>query len=327
MTQPVMSPEEIRRIAEAIARQLGDPSSGSVPAPSPSASSRPSTNAGGAPAPSAAPVRADAAASLGDGVFETLDAAIRAARAAFLGLEAIGLERRYVVIEAMRDASRAQAEPLARFAVEETGLRPRGRQGPEEPPRHGEDPRAGRPRPHGDLGRPRADADGAGALRRHRRHHPRHQPDVDDHLQRHRDGRGRQQRRLQRAPLRQAGLGGDDPDAQPRASSPPAGRRTRSRASPSRRSSPPASSMKHPLIRLLVVTGGPGVVQAAMNSGKRAICAGPGNPPAVVDASADLEKAGRDVVLGALVRQQRDLRRREGGASSSSRWPRRSRRR
>ena len=56
--------------------------------------------------------------------------------------------------------------------------------------------------------------------------------------------------------------------------------------------------MKHPLIRLLVVTGGPGVVQAAMNSGKRAICAGPGNPPAVVDATADIEKAGRDIVLG-----------------------------
>ena len=35
-----------------------------------------------------------------------------------------------------------------------------------------------------------------------------------------------------------------------------------------------------------------------MNSGKRAICAGPGNPPAVVDETADLEKAGRDIVLG-----------------------------
>ncbi|HQP35255.1 MAG TPA: aldehyde dehydrogenase [Polyangiaceae bacterium] len=56
--------------------------------------------------------------------------------------------------------------------------------------------------------------------------------------------------------------------------------------------------MKHPLIRLLVVTGGPGVVAAAMNSGKRAICAGPGNPPAVVDPTADIEKAGRDIVMG-----------------------------
>jgi acyl-CoA reductase-like NAD-dependent aldehyde dehydrogenase len=56
--------------------------------------------------------------------------------------------------------------------------------------------------------------------------------------------------------------------------------------------------MKHPLIRLVVVTGGPAVVQAAMNSGKRAICAGPGNPPAVVDATANIDKAGRDIVLG-----------------------------
>jgi acyl-CoA reductase-like NAD-dependent aldehyde dehydrogenase len=57
--------------------------------------------------------------------------------------------------------------------------------------------------------------------------------------------------------------------------------------------------MKHPGIRLLVVTGGPGVVEAAMQSGKRAICAGPGNPPVVVDETADLAKAARDVVLGA----------------------------
>ncbi len=57
--------------------------------------------------------------------------------------------------------------------------------------------------------------------------------------------------------------------------------------------------MKHKGVRLLVVTGGPGVVQAAMASGKRAICAGPGNPPVVVDETADLDKAGRDVVLGA----------------------------
>jgi acyl-CoA reductase-like NAD-dependent aldehyde dehydrogenase len=57
--------------------------------------------------------------------------------------------------------------------------------------------------------------------------------------------------------------------------------------------------MKHPGIRLLVVTGGPGVVEAAMQSGKRAICAGPGNPPVVVDETADVAKAGRDIVRGA----------------------------
>jgi acyl-CoA reductase-like NAD-dependent aldehyde dehydrogenase len=57
--------------------------------------------------------------------------------------------------------------------------------------------------------------------------------------------------------------------------------------------------MVHRGIRLVVVTGGAGVVEAAMKSGKRAICAGPGNPPIVVDETADLEQAGRDVVFGA----------------------------
>ncbi len=57
--------------------------------------------------------------------------------------------------------------------------------------------------------------------------------------------------------------------------------------------------MHHPGIRLVVVTGGGEVVKAAMASGKRAICAGPGNPPAVVDETADIEKAARDIILGA----------------------------
>jgi aldehyde dehydrogenase len=58
-------------------------------------------------------------------------------------------------------------------------------------------------------------------------------------------------------------------------------------------------TMRHRGIRLLVVTGGGAVVKAAMASGKRAICAGPGNPPVVVDDTAHLDKAGRDIVLGA----------------------------
>jgi len=57
--------------------------------------------------------------------------------------------------------------------------------------------------------------------------------------------------------------------------------------------------MKHPKVRLLVVTGGGGVVKAAMNSGKKAICAGPGNPPVVVDETADIAKAAHDIVAGA----------------------------
>jgi len=57
--------------------------------------------------------------------------------------------------------------------------------------------------------------------------------------------------------------------------------------------------MKHEDVALLAVTGGPGVVKVAMNSGKKVVAAGPGNPPCVVDETADIEKAGRDIVAGA----------------------------
>lgn len=56
--------------------------------------------------------------------------------------------------------------------------------------------------------------------------------------------------------------------------------------------------MRHKKVRILLVTGGPGVVREAMRSGKRAITAGPGNPPVVVDETADIAKAGRDIVFG-----------------------------
>jgi aldehyde dehydrogenase len=57
--------------------------------------------------------------------------------------------------------------------------------------------------------------------------------------------------------------------------------------------------MRHPDVQLLTITGGAAVVEVAMQSGKRAVCAGPGNPPVVVDETADLEQAGRDIVQGA----------------------------
>jgi acyl-CoA reductase-like NAD-dependent aldehyde dehydrogenase len=59
--------------------------------------------------------------------------------------------------------------------------------------------------------------------------------------------------------------------------------------------------MQHAGIMLLVVTGGSGVVKAAMTSGKRAICAGPGNPPVVVDESADIDNAAKCIVQGAAM--------------------------
>lgn len=57
--------------------------------------------------------------------------------------------------------------------------------------------------------------------------------------------------------------------------------------------------MTHPGIDLLVVTGGGVVVKKAMTSGKTTIAAGPGNPPVVVDETADLDRAARSIVDGA----------------------------
>ena len=56
---------------------------------------------------------------------------------------------------------------------------------------------------------------------------------------------------------------------------------------------------KNPDVAILAITGGPAVVAAAMQSGKRAICAGPGNPVVVVDETADLPKAARQIIEGA----------------------------
>lgn len=56
--------------------------------------------------------------------------------------------------------------------------------------------------------------------------------------------------------------------------------------------------MKHKDIHLIAATGGPGVVTAVLSSGKRGIGAGAGNPPALVDETADIIKAAEDIVNG-----------------------------
>ncbi len=56
---------------------------------------------------------------------------------------------------------------------------------------------------------------------------------------------------------------------------------------------------RHELVKLLLVTGGPGVVKAAMQIGKRAICAGPGNPPVLVDDTPCMTRAARKIIQGA----------------------------
>ncbi|MCA9596908.1 MAG: aldehyde dehydrogenase EutE [Myxococcales bacterium] len=273
-----MSPEEIRRIAEAIAQQI----SGQGPPVSLSSTPR------AAPAP---------AAALGDGVFADLDSAVRAARAAFFELSAVGLEKRFAMIEAVRQALRPQAEPLAKLAQEETGL---GRwedkvqknllvtektPGPEELTPGAQSGDHGlvliEPAPFGVIGAITPVTNPSSTIICNAigmvsagntvvfNAHPSAKRVSMETI-----------RLINRAIL---SVGG------------PANVLT-CVAEPTIETA--TELMKHRLVRLLVVTGGPGVVKAAMNSGKRSICAGPGNPPAVVDATANIEQAGRDIVLG-----------------------------
>ena len=57
--------------------------------------------------------------------------------------------------------------------------------------------------------------------------------------------------------------------------------------------------MEHKQVPLLAITGGEAVVRVAMKTGKKVIAAGPGNPPVIVDDTANISKAAKDIVDGA----------------------------
>lgn len=57
--------------------------------------------------------------------------------------------------------------------------------------------------------------------------------------------------------------------------------------------------MAHPKVSVLAITGGPGIVAMGMKSGKKVIGAGAGNPPCIVDETADIVKAAEDIINGA----------------------------
>lgn len=57
--------------------------------------------------------------------------------------------------------------------------------------------------------------------------------------------------------------------------------------------------MNHRDVRMLAITGGEAVVKVAMKTGKKCVAAGPGNPPVIVDDTADIKRAARDIVDGA----------------------------
>ena len=279
MSQAGISPEDIRRIAEAIASKLVN------------------TQGAGAPSGHAASSGNAAPVSLGDGVFGTIDEAVNASRTAFAALSAVGLDQRKLIIESMRRQMRAQAENLARMAVEESGL---GRvedkiqknllvtnktPGTEDLAPVAMSGDHGlvliEPAPFGVIGAITPVTNPPSTIICNAIGMVAAGNTVVFNAHPSAKGVSMATVRLLNQAIVAAG-------------GPPNVLATV--AAPTIQSA--GELMKHPLIRLLVVTGGPGVVQAAMNSGKRAICAGPGNPPAVVDATADLDKAGRDIVLG-----------------------------
>jgi acyl-CoA reductase-like NAD-dependent aldehyde dehydrogenase len=238
-----------------------------------------------------------AASQAGDGVFATLDQAIAAASAAFSSTR-LELDQRKVIIEAVRRAATDQAEALARLAVEETGL---GRvddktvknrlvaqkaPGPEDLEVQAVSGSNGMMitefAPFGVVGAITPVTNPAATILNNAisivsagnavvfNPHP-------------------SARRTSNAAVRlvnRAIIGAGGPP-----------NFVVSTVEPTIESA--RALMTHPDIRLLLVTGGPGVVREALRTDKRAITAGPGNPPAVVDETADIEKAGADIVRGA----------------------------
>jgi acyl-CoA reductase-like NAD-dependent aldehyde dehydrogenase len=249
--------------------------------------------------PVKAPIRSGAAVPSGqDGVFPDVDTAIAAAAMAFGALDSMTLELRVRLIEAMRQAARENAEALARAAWQETGM---GR--PEDKTKKNllvanKTPGVEDLRPlawTGDRGLTlveRAPYGVIGAIT------PSTNPTstiicnsigmiaAGNSVVFNAHPGAKECSALTVQSLNRAIIGAGGP---PNLITAP--------REPTIESA--QGMMKHPGIRLLVVTGGPAVVKVAMNSGKKAICAGPGNPPVVVDETADIDEAAKGIVTGA----------------------------
>lgn len=247
---------------------------------------------------SLAPVVAAPAAPGGDGIYRDLDSAVAAAQRAFRALEALTLEKRQELVAAIRAAMRANAELLARMAHEETGLG-----------RYEDKVQKNRlvieKTPGPEILQPLAWTGDRGLALVERAPYgvfgvitPVTNPTstiINNAIglisagnaavfNVHPSARKVSTYQIQLINRAVVAAGG------------PADLLT-APAEPTIASA--QALMRHPGVRILLVTGGGAVVQLAMTSGKRAICAGPGNPPVVVDETADLDLAGRQIVFGA----------------------------
>jgi propionaldehyde dehydrogenase len=233
-----------------------------------------------------------------DGIFETIDEAVGAAARAFRSSSELGLEARKVIVTAMREAMLAEGERLAYMAREETGL---GRAedkviknrmvttrtpGPEDLEPHAVTGDSGMMvteyAPYGVIGSITPTTNPTSTIINNAisivssgnavtfNVHPNAKVVSVENIQ-----------LLNRAIVSAGG---------PRDL-------ITAIANPTLDSA--QRLMAHPDVPVLLVTGGPGVVREALSMPKKSITAGPGNPPAVVDQTADIEQAGRDIVAGA----------------------------
>lgn len=279
----------IQAIVQRVLREMGQAAPAERPAGPPSPSSRDDQKGRAAtPAPAVAGH---------DGIFPTIDAAVAAARAAFVALGRMTLARRYDIIAAVRSSMKANAELLARMAHEETGL---GR--PEDKLQKNLLVVEKTPGPEilqpltwtGDGGLTLVERAPYGVIAAIT---PVTNPTstiINNSISIlaagnavvfnvHPSARHVCSRQIQLVNQAITAAGG------------PANL-VAACAEPTIETA--QELMRHPGVRLLLVTGGPAVVREAMRSGKRAVCAGPGNPPVVVDETADIDKAGRDITFG-----------------------------
>ena len=250
--------------------------------------------------PSLAAANAVAASTveLGDGIFESIDDAVAASRRAFMASRDMGLEARKVIVEAMRQAMLAEGERLAYLAAEETGL---GRAedkviknrmvtmrtpGPEDLEPHAVTGDSGMMvteyAPYGVIGSITPTTNPTSTIINNAISIVSSGNAVTFNV--HPGAKGVSVENIQL--LNRAIVAAGGPTDLITAI-----------ADPTLESA--QRLMAHPDVPVLLVTGGPGVVREALSLPKKAITAGPGNPPAVVDQTADIEQAGRDIVAGA----------------------------
>ncbi len=246
-----------------------------------------------APSPAAGP-----AATPGDGIHATVDAAVAAATRAFQGYRSMGLKQRHRIIDAVRREMRARARELAQMAHDETGL---GRADDKElknllviaktPGPEDLEPQVW----SGDKGLTLTEYAPFGVIGAIT---PTTNPTATII-----------NNSIAAVSAGNAVVFNAHPNAKAvsvqcirwinRAITSAGGPADLVAAVPEPTIETAQRLMRHPRVRILLVTGGPGVVEEARKTSKRAILAGPGNPPVVVDANADIELAGREIVRGA----------------------------